>query len=313
MADDVKDIAIYDGNKWQSLSALAAEQVEPELPISSADGTVTLSGTSADFMVTVNPNATGMIGDALGSEGDVMVINSSGTYFLGNEITGAPYNLGMGFNARLGTGQSFPAMSWFSQATVMELDPDDPQAPPIENKKALVSNGQINVELKDGAGNGNKGDVVISARTGPKKNQYDLKEAARFGWDVSFSTNDLERFVIDSSGNCIVNVQLVTPTIVGPATATDASIELGAELLTTNHTPTQPNSIATKEYTDAKAAGSAYDDTAIKADLASEASTRAAEDATLQTNIDAKIWVGTAQEYLNLREILPTTLYCLTD
>ncbi len=48
MADDVKDIAIYDGNKWQSLSALAAEAVEPELPISSADDTVVLDSPSAN-------------------------------------------------------------------------------------------------------------------------------------------------------------------------------------------------------------------------------------------------------------------------
>ena len=32
--------------------------------------------------------------------------------------------------------------------------------------------------------------------------------------------------------------------------ATDASIVLGAELLTSNHTPTQSNSIATKQYVD---------------------------------------------------------------
>ena len=36
-----------------------------------------------------------------------------------------------------------------------------------------------------------------------------------------------------------------TPSVSG-LTATDASIEFGAELLTTNHIPTQPNSLATK-------------------------------------------------------------------
>ena len=61
--------------------------------------------------------------------------------------------------------------------------------------------------------------------------------------------------------------------------AGDASIELGAELLTTNHTPTQPNSIAIKQ------------------------------------TVDDKIWVGTTAEYLSIdiRDINPTTLYCLTD
>ena len=58
---------------------------------------------------------------------------------------------------------------------------------------------------------------------------------------------------------------------------TDASIELGAELLTSNHTPTQPNSIATKQ------------------------------------TVDDKIWVGTTAEYNAIATKNPTTLYCLTD
>ena len=57
----------------------------------------------------------------------------------------------------------------------------------------------------------------------------------------------------------------------------DASIALGAELLTTNHTPTQPNSIATKQ------------------------------------TVDDKIWVGTTAEYNALATKNATTLYCLTD
>jgi hypothetical protein len=59
---------------------------------------------------------------------------------------------------------------------------------------------------------------------------------------------------------------------------TDAQIDLGAELLTTNHTPTQPNSIATKQ------------------------------------TVDDKIQVMTTAEYNALgANVNPTTLYCLTD
>ncbi|MGI9448147.1 MAG: phage upper tail fiber protein [Pirellulales bacterium] len=57
----------------------------------------------------------------------------------------------------------------------------------------------------------------------------------------------------------------------------NASIELGAELLTTNHTPTQPNSIATKQ------------------------------------TVDDKIWVGTTAQYNAISPKNPTTLYCITD
>ena len=44
MADDVQDIYVSTGSgtEWQSLSALAAEQVDASLPISSVDGSVTL-------------------------------------------------------------------------------------------------------------------------------------------------------------------------------------------------------------------------------------------------------------------------------
>ena len=43
-----KDLKFYDSEKWQSLSELAAAQVEPALPISSADGTVVLDSPSAN-------------------------------------------------------------------------------------------------------------------------------------------------------------------------------------------------------------------------------------------------------------------------
>ena len=54
MADDVKDIYVSTdaGTEWQSLSALAAEQVgDPKLPIESVDGTVKLSDSAASFVV----------------------------------------------------------------------------------------------------------------------------------------------------------------------------------------------------------------------------------------------------------------------
>lgn len=49
-----EDILINDGDGFVSLSALAAEQVEPELPISSADGSVVLKEAGNQFVVEVN-------------------------------------------------------------------------------------------------------------------------------------------------------------------------------------------------------------------------------------------------------------------
>ena len=76
------------------------------------------------------------------------------------------------------------------------------------------------------------------------------------------------------------SVDIQTSRIVGAsAPDTDASIELGAELLTSNHTPTQQNSIATKQYADTK----------------------------------AMLWTGTQAEYDALGIYNNQTLYCITD
>lgn len=53
----------------------------------------------------------------------------------------------------------------------------------------------------------------------------------------------------------VSEVVVKAPSVSGIA-ASDASISLGAELLTSNHTPTLPNSIATKAYVDASGGGS---------------------------------------------------------
>ena len=71
--------------------------------------------------------------------------------------------------------------------------------------------------------------------------------------------------------NCsaIFNTDVKTPSVSG-VVPNAASIVIGAELLTTNHTPTQPNSIATKAYVDANAGStdlSAYS-TTVQMELA---------------------------------------------
>ena len=79
------------------------------------------------------------------------------------------------------------------------------------------------------------------------------------------------------------------------------------------YTPSAQKDLATVDYVDAKAGEASYDDTQIKADLASEASTRSDADTTLQNNINDLIWVGTQQEYDALGIYRDQTLYCITD
>ena len=105
------------------------------------------------------------------------------------------------------------------------------------------------------------------------------------------------------------------PKLVGLAHSSDASIDLGGELLTNNHNPSSPNAIATVQYVLDNAGGDAYDDTQIKADLASEVSAREAADQALQDEINSKaeIWTGTQAEYDALGIYSNYTLYCITD
>jgi hypothetical protein len=57
MADDVKDIAIYTGSEWTSLSELTAGIVDAKLPIESVDGTVVVDGASSVFTVSTGGTA----------------------------------------------------------------------------------------------------------------------------------------------------------------------------------------------------------------------------------------------------------------
>ena len=138
---------------------------------------------------------------------------------------------------------------------------------------------------------------------------------------VNVSSTGGTNYAFYSEGSAIshLNGALEVPRLVGSASPdTDASVTLGNQATLTKgdgseYAVTDLASIATKKYVDDKAGGAAYDDTQIKADLDSEASTRAAADTTLQANIDAKIWVGTTAQYSQISPKLPGTLYCITD
>ena len=91
----------------------------------------------------------------------------------------------------------------------------------------------------------NGGNVLSLAGDGIRINSQASGALTQYQWE--FTT---EGHLVSQGGQLQVN------TITSKDAATgDASIELGTELLTTNHTPTQPNSIATKAYVDANAGG----------------------------------------------------------
>ncbi len=209
MADDVKDIAIYDGNKWQSLSALAAEQVEAELPISSADDSVVLDSPSANTFSISTGGA------------ERVKVEDAKTTFSGQ--------------IRNKTGSS----------TIAYLE--------STTDAAQVKLNSTNESWWIGPNN--------------------------FGFAIFNNSQNQSLFVFDAAGNFkVTGGSVQTPSVSGLAD-NDASIALGAELLTSNHTPTQPNSIATKAYADTKAG----------------------------------LWTGTQAEYDALGVYDNQTLYCITD
>ena len=263
-----EDILINDGDSFVSLSALAAEQVDAKLPIESDDGTVKLdslsantftvsTGSSESFRIAANKDATfqghvGVMSPAFSTasialQGEVKPINVGGafglwvspTYVVDPDAAYAKHARAFASVKAPANGQAFDTFTQFYASAVCG--------------NTVGTNFGVYVAVI-GAIN-NVGCCVTKG--GPV-------EAGNWGF-------------YDNTGyKSFLQGGLQTPSVSGLAD-NDASIELGAELLTTNHTPTQPNSIATKQ------------------------------------TVDDKIWVGTTAQYNAISTKNPTTLYCLTD
>lgn len=271
MADEITDvyIATEAGDAgWQSLSALAAEQVDAKLPIDSDDGTVTLDSPSANTF-TVSTAGTDKL--TIDQVGRFKVFNSLGTntFFVRNDG-----NVGVGIN-----GQAYERMT---------IDGSLVQSSGYPAVGAKISTSVSN----DGTGAEPAvfGFESQIAATGEER----FQRVAHFMANKSDGADTIDNHVgflanISGGTNAYAFYSLgTTPSYFGgniqaPSVSglndNDASIQFGANLLTTNHTPTQPNSIATKQI------------------------------------VDDKIWVGTTAEYNSIdpADIKPTTLYCLTD
>lgn len=280
MADTVEQVYVWDGNDWvpvvrdetvsktSELTNDGEDGVNPfitaadipavpdkKLPISSADGTVVLDSPSANtFTISTGGQERAKVTDNVTSVNNRFLV---GTNSLQAEMgllktdasvwdVNQPHAYGLGhavveaINFKQGTDGTYAGYS-------MSAFRSD----------GMEQSAFIGVVSKDTSSSISAlgGDVVITTRNDGGTQQELVRlnnEAATFGGDVQ------------------------TAKIVGPAD-NDASIELGSELLTTNHTPTQPNSIATKQ------------------------------------TVDDKIQVMTTAEYNALATKNPTTLYCLTD
>lgn len=345
-----EDLRFYDGTSWQSLSALAAEQVDAKLPIESDNGTVELTGESETFDVKINDVSQLTVGNDIDfnipfNNGQFTITGSSytqqriksskgGCMTQFTAAAGKSYFIGMsdlyGFQV-IGTKFSNTKISatddtfrvfgspiytdgvWGNGEKQLVIDASKAEfsipvwAPRIvgnADNAAFVNLGN-SVQIQAGT---ISGEVVIDSGTTELKAIRDAKVAIKGqnttqlqvatntdycfiqttnkdnrsfyhgqdpdGWSVYY-TGSAKALGCNADGVFKFEKSFCTPGVQG-YNSTDASITIGLELLTSNHTPTQPNSIATKK------------------------------------TVDDKIWVGTTAEYNALTKN-PTTLYCLTD
>ena len=203
MPDDITDvyIATEAGDAgWQSLSALAAAQVEPELPISSSDGTVTLDSPSADTFTISTGSSTPVIIDKDHSEfkNDIQA---------GRIVGPAP--------------DSDASIEIGATAT-------------INSKSGLLVKtkgfGSPRLYIQDAYSQFN-GPLRVSAGTAAAPGLRGSKEATGFcvclnGSDViSASINGVTAMSLEATSNAFINVAKIQGSL---KPATDASIELGA-------------------------------------------------------------------------------------
>ena len=238
--------------------------MEAELPISSADDTVTLDSPSAN----------------------TFSISTGGKTQLTVRADG---NIGHGYAGQANV--NFASYIGFGISTVEEFG--FLAAPKFDNQP---SSSMVAFESQPEFGEGIKATNLahFRANDGRASNQpLNVVQRGFVSDGLSLSTvgnrgfqanEDIEAgkenyaFVAGGTAPSYFNGDVQANRLVGAAAPdSDASIQLGAELLTTNHTPTQPNSIATKQ------------------------------------TVDDKIWVGTTAQYNALATKNPKTLYCLTD
>ena len=261
MAEDITDvyIATEAGDAgWQSLSALTAEKVEPKLPISSADGTVVLDSPSANTF-TIETGGTAQF--TVRSDGNI------GQGYSGQ--ANINYALYQGFGISTQEEIGFLSAPKFDDQPAVRCVSVESQPLFTDVKASSV----VHFNAKDDRA-GNK--EFTGTQIGFQAGYFTKSSTQNIGFDSAVSGSGNFAFFASGSSPSQFNGGVFTPSVRGLAD-NDASIALGAELLTSNHTPTQPNSIATKQ------------------------------------TVDDKIWVGTTAEYGQISPKNPTTLYCLTD
>ena len=299
---------------WQSLTELTASKVDAKLPISSADGTVVLASPSSSiFTISVNGatrfsldiDSADFLGSITCSEVRASSENNPAEIQLTSNLVFEVEKLTR-FNANGVTvvevnGETFGVGINTVAADKAGLTVRTKVVNPTYGTQGVWSNGSVSATTQAGrffdsylsqpiiasasscevyhfrafdnaastTSGTHAGFVAGNLKSGTTKNYGFWSQVASEAGKTNYA------FYASSTASSYLKGGLLTPSIAG-LNSTDAAIALGSELLTTNHTPTQPNSIATKQ------------------------------------TVDDKIVVCTSAEYAALVKN-PTTLYCLTD
>jgi hypothetical protein len=274
----------WDGTQWAAASDGTADgqyliwddtakRWEPgthetgNLPIQSDDGTVVLDSPSANVF-TVSTGGTDKL--TIDGPGRFKVFNSTGTntFFVRNDG-----NVGIGTN-----GQAYERMTIAGSLVQSSGYPavGAKVSTSFSNDGTGAAPAVFGFESQIAATGAEGFDRVAHFMANQAGGSNTIDNHIGFLANVAGGTNAYAFYSTGATPSYFGGT-VQTPTVKGLAD-TDAQIDLGAELLTTNHTPTQPNSIATKQ------------------------------------TVDDKIQVMTTAEYNALgANVNPTTLYCLTD
>lgn len=308
-----EDLRFYDGTSWQSLSALAAEQVEPELPIKDADGSVQIwsaaneyinfdTGGTSDFKMDPSGNltangkyiskATGLTDvsfcSASGNDGFAIVADGiPGIVAATQQIQNWSYTADVGGYSRYqammkarGGDESYSELLFLSDAAANE----GLRFIACGKDVTKVAGWPLQIEAA-GISSGGASALIHKGYqiTGTSPVEYTpLVIGTDTRSDFVLMCYQAQALVFDAMKNEAMFLYDLRADSIQGTIDTDAQILLGdqATLLPGGggtYEPSEPKSLVTKSY------------------------------------CDDKIWVGTQSQYDSLPEKNPKTLYCITD
>ena len=291
MADDVQDvyIATEAGDAgWQSLTALAAEQVDSKLPIESEDGTVVLSGSAGSFKVNTDGDTRLQVADNNLKVWQGSSVSSIVVYGNLSQTDSWVRFAGSGADGYFGYRQAAESFLFLkSDGVTPAVTVDTGEGDLIVSNKIKTpsvsgvtdSDAEITLDSKFTVKANNKNQVQVSDTNCLKTLQVGSASQPALAFN---DTSTGFFFAPDDSGRYDTNRSGIAFTIGNASSGVDPREifrvnRSGQIVVTEDYNVGVDNALVTKKY------------------------------------VDDKIWVGTSAEYAAISPKLSGTLYCLTD